>query len=458
MAMFKQKNKKILISDKRVTLDAKHNEIIKKFRENTKQLSQKLYVLEEYELELKKIENNEDEIIDPNLLFKKFKIQNKIDNLKAEIKNLESKEDETQYFIKTGKILYNYYDDIYDLANNKSETKNKSQEKPIANFDSNIMNFFKTDSPNTKSPNKKDKSKSPKKSKSKSPKKDNNKPLKNCNDQKTESKIDNNLNLENEKIDIFLEKDKNGDRATQLDSYMKIIDKSYCSKNKASKNIDYCKKCFRENKTYNEMLLNPSDGNIICTKCGYMEFVVIDSDKPSYKDPPPEATYFAYKRINHFNELLNQIQAKESTDIPKEVFDHIQNEIRKERITDLSKLNNVKIKSYLKKLRYNKYYEHIPHIINKLNGLPPPILTREVEEKLRIMFREIQGPFMEICPPSRKNFLNYYYVFYKFIELLGLDEYKSLFPLLKSREKLHQQDIMWKMICAKLNWQYIRSI
>ena len=69
MAMFKQKNKKILISDKRVTLDAKHNEIIKKFRENTKQLSQKLYVLEEYELELKKIENNEDEIIDPNLLF-----------------------------------------------------------------------------------------------------------------------------------------------------------------------------------------------------------------------------------------------------------------------------------------------------------------------------------------------------------------------------------------------------
>jgi len=206
------------------------------------------------------------------------------------------------------------------------------------------------------------------------------------------------------------------------------------------------------------MILNQSEGNILCTKCGYLELVVIDSDKPSYKDPPPEATYFAYKRINHFNELLAQIQAKESTDIPNIVFTSIISEIKKERITDLSKLSNEKIRSYLKKLNLNKYYEHVPHIINKLNGLPPPILTRDIEEKLRIMFREIQGPFMEICPKDRKNFLNYYYVFHKFVELLSLDEYKSLFPLLKSREKLHQQDIMWKKICQKLQWEYIKSI
>ncbi|NQY31278.1 MAG: hypothetical protein HRT69_17650 [Flavobacteriaceae bacterium] len=37
---------------------------------------------------------------------------------------------------------------------------------------------------------------------------------------------------------------------------------------------------------------------------------------------------FAYKIINHFNEWLAQFQAKESTEIPKEVFDKIILEIK----------------------------------------------------------------------------------------------------------------------------------
>ena len=81
-------------------------------------------------------------------------------------------------------------------------------------------------------------------------------------------------------------------------------------------------------------------------------------------------------------------------------------EIKKERITNMASLNNKKIREYLKKLKLNKYYEHVPHIINRLNGLPPPIIKREIEEKLRIMFKEIQGPFMEVCPKNRKNFLS----------------------------------------------------
>ena len=34
--MFKQKNKKIIQSDNRITLDAKHNEIIKNFKDEQK--------------------------------------------------------------------------------------------------------------------------------------------------------------------------------------------------------------------------------------------------------------------------------------------------------------------------------------------------------------------------------------------------------------------------------------
>ena len=74
------------------------------------------------------------------------------------------------------------------------------------------------------------------------------------------------------------------------------------------------------------------------------------------------------------------------------------------------------------------------------------------------MLKVIQSPFIKHCPKDRKNFLSYSYVLHKFIQLLGLDEYLVNFPLLKSREKLYQQDKIWKMICQELNWEFIKSI
>ena len=73
---------------------------------------------------------------------------------------------------------------------------------------------------------------------------------------------------------------------------------------------------------------------MICRKCD-ISYIIIDSDKPSYKDPPKEVCYFAYKRINHFNEWLAQFQAKETTDIPVKIYDQILLEIKKERIDNI---------------------------------------------------------------------------------------------------------------------------
>ena len=155
---------------------------------------------------------------------------------------------------------------------------------------------------------------------------------------------------------------------------------------------------------------------------------------------------------------MSQFQAKETTDISNEIIESILEELKKSRYTNLAKISNGKVKEVLKKLKLNKYYEHIPYIINKLNGKPPPILTPEIEESLRNMFKEIQAPFIKHCPKERKNFLSYSYVLHKFIQLLGIDQYLEYFPLLKSREKLYQQDRIWKNICIELGWEFINSI
>ena len=120
-------------------------------------------------------------------------------------------------------------------------------------------------------------------------------------------------------------------------------------------------------------------------------------------------------------------------------------------------LTTTKIREFLKKLKLNKYYEHVSHIISRLNGLPPPIIDRKTEEQLRNMFKEIQAPFMKYCL-KKKNFLSYSYVLHKFAQLLELDDFLVNFPLLKSREKLHHQDKVWEKICNDLGWQFIKSV
>ena len=155
---------------------------------------------------------------------------------------------------------------------------------------------------------------------------------------------------------------------------------------------------------------------------------------------------------------LNQIQGKETTDIPDEVFDKILIELKKQRIDDIHDVTRSKIKDILKKLKINKYYEHVPYIMNKITGIPNPHLSTELEDKLKSMFKEIQVPFLKYSPLNRKNFLSYSYVLHKFIQLLGKEEYLCYFPLLKSRDKLHQQEQIWKQICNELGWKFIRSI
>jgi len=200
------------------------------------------------------------------------------------------------------------------------------------------------------------------------------------------------------------------------------------------------------------------EGILVCPKCGSEEYMLVISDFPSFRDPPKERNNYAYKKINHLNEILNQFQAKESTIIPDEVMNEIICEIKKRRIRNVAELVEKDMREILKKLNRSKYYEHATHILSRLNGNPPPTITPEIEEKIRNMFQEIQAPFLLYCPDDRTNFLSYSYILFKFFELLELDEYKVYFPLLKSRDRLIAHDEIWKKICDYLRWEFVQSV
>ena len=219
--------------------------------------------------------------------------------------------------------------------------------------------------------------------------------------------------------------------------------------------IEQCEACCSSN------IVHIHDtSELVCDSCGLVIAHLI-SEELTYREEQEtseKVVNYSYKRENHFNEWLSQFQAQEMTTIPDEVMDQLRSELKKMKIKKLDEITHAKIRSLLKKLRMNKYYEHVPYITNILNGIKAPNMPQELEERLRIMFKDIQKPFDDNCPTERKNFLSYSYVLYKFCELLGEDEYLQYFPLLKSKEKLYQQDVIWKKICNDLRWEYIPTI
>jgi hypothetical protein len=471
----KHKNKQ---QSENITIDAKHNEMIKYFQNLQKSIPDKKKELKSLHDQFTTMNNVEHNDFDMEFILFKDSVEEKIQIMEKELQDIIDKKEEKNYYLNVGTLLIDYYDNLehskikqnhiqpayeflisndnhsldddefdddYDIDNESDDEEEDIEEvKPVKKKNviskptKNILDFFQGGNEEE----------------------ENTEEIK---EEITED-IEEELSTKNKKEEInfasmkmsdFVKQESKFKKKNILEEYLQIVDPNYIPAIKFDIKQFFCKKCDYE------MTLYPTDGIQICEKCGMQENILIESDKPSFKDCNGDniSTLFNYKRSNHFSEWLSQFQARETTEIPDEVYEKILIEIKKERITNLESLTTLKIRQFLKKIKCNKYYDHAAYILYQINGVPPPTINKELEEKLKLMFKEIQGPFIEVCPRKvRKNFLNYSYVLHKFVELLGLDEYKKYFPLLKDRQKLHDTDMIWKKICEKLNWEFYKSI
>ena len=444
--MFKEKSSKKKITtdtNETVTLDAMHNNMIKDFEKSDKEkiyYLEKLRYCEENKVEiLKSINNTADKELNSRLWFSNIELNEQIINIKSKLNELNNL-DEIEYYKNTSDILFQYYDTvnkqsdinqninfIKEACNKPKIYKKESKKKRNMSINNNTINVLEAlnniDNKKLITDNKGFDS--------------------DICDKKEANKTKGEIN-DNDINKIY-------DKSTLVDKYMAIINNRYV-RTVEDENIEICKVC------KNNMTCLQHDAIIVCSICGYQELLLVEQNRPILKQNTKDTSHFCYKRINHFREWCNQVQGKESTDIPDEIFERILTEIKKEKITDLKKITYLKMRDILKRLRINKYYEHINYIINRINGIPTPQFSPELEDKLCNMFRSIQAPFLKHCPKDRKNFLSYSYVLYKFFQILGLNEYLKYFPLLKSREKLYVQDQIWKKICVDLNYEIIPSL
>ena len=414
--MFKDKTSKkrfqnVDINKDLSTLDAMHTKIINNY--SKKILDDKNYKEEIINLE-NKYKNINNEIIKynneniknddlyNNLWNSNIIIKEELKKIREEINNINHF-DEIEYYENTSDILFNYYEMLEKQSQINCNNCNNNKYKAKSILES--FNIIRDD-------------------------------------------IKNDIG---DDIGDDINDDKIIEKSDLVDKYLAITNK-YHIKKIEYESTEICRKCNIP------LICLQQDAIMICDNCGYQELLLVEQNRPILKQNTKDTSHFSYKRINHFREWCNQVQGKESTDIPNDIFEKILNEIKKEKIMDTKKITYSKMREILKRLRINKYYEHINYIINRINGIPTPQFSTELEEKLCSMFKDIQAPFLKHCPKDRKNFLSYSYVLYKFFQILGLNEYLKFFPLLKSREKLYVQDQIWKKICEELNYKVIPSL
>ena len=192
----------------------------------------------------------------------------------------------------------------------------------------------------------------------------------------------------------------------------------------------------------------PFSENKICEDCGFFieeqEFIV--NDLYNYNARPQRA----YHRLDHFKEVLGQFQGREGKTIPPEILHQIKNELPEDH-----EATAADVKKVMRKLKLTKYMENFYFILFTVTGQQPPYIQREIEDKIMRMFKMIDRLWCGIAKERRISFLNYYYIIYKLLELMGQTELMLQVPLLKTRLRLRQHDTLWQQVCEKLGWSWL---
>jgi protein-arginine kinase activator protein McsA len=397
-----------------ITLDSKHNEVMDTFRENELFNIPRLKQLRNKYCKQLKISNE----IDIKLL-----CNDKIKEYTQQIKQMES--DKQSYFLDNSSLIFEYFEGKKNIELNATNIKTKNggnidSKDTIVNAplskNSLLQNFFAAKPKanlelvgNTNNNN--------------SFQSEPNSSLSELNTQPR--------NLTTEYLSKF------NDSFIDIDQYLYV--RTICQ---------FCK--------IGELISVEDEGILICRQCSRTSRYLTDSEKPSYKVPPNEICFYAYKRINHFKEIIAQVQGKETTHIPKQLIAKVKKQIVKERLCK-HELTYLTVKNILKKLGFNKYYEHIPFIKNEL-GITPPSFPSHVEEMLFNLFIVIQPAYAKACPDDRTNFLNYAFTGYKLCEISNEPQFMKYFQLLKDEVKIAEQDVIWENMCNILGWSFIPTV
>ena len=206
------------------TMDIQHSFKMQQFQEKEQQISFLQNKINSLYNQLSVLESNKSNDDD---IYTIIDIKDEIISYEKQLQDININSDEIEYLVNTGDILFKYYD-IIDKGSPREESILMSKKNIVENS---VLKYLISQ--------------------------------------------ENKDNSQNEESGI-------NDKATLLDKYMECTEYNYV-KNIEVENKDRCLSCDSANRN---IMLN--DGIIYCNDCCTVEYIIIDHDRPSYKDPPKE--------------------------------------------------------------------------------------------------------------------------------------------------------------------------
>jgi hypothetical protein len=219
------------------TLDIQYLNKLQEFEAHDSTISKLHKDIENVKIKLKKYQSSSNELNDAEFNIY-IELTDKLAQLKNQLQKYESQDDEIDYYMNTAPILFQYYD---ILENGKDVNTIR---KPVTTEKS-ILKYF----------------------------------------------------AQNNQPDPVPEdiSSPNIDRASLLDRYLHMTDSNYVKAPESEKR-DKCPFC---ECTDRNIMLN--EGMIYCNSCNGIEYIIVDHERPTYRDPPREI--YASQRSSIYNLL-----------------------------------------------------------------------------------------------------------------------------------------------------------
>ena len=210
---------------------------------------------------------------------------------------------------------------------------------------------------------------------------------------------------------------------------------------------------------YEEYIIDPQHGTLVCPTCGRMVFDVNTTRNVMAFGQDVEFQQNSYMRHTYFEEWLKKIQGLSNLKCPEENFNKIMKELvlrgfghkKYQRF-----ITRGVIREVVKDLGM-KYSEHIPSLWSLITNKPCQKMTPQQKEYLRLFFHQIEMKWKKHKSSSRKNFLSYGSTLLIPCLMLQLVNFLSDLPILNGVKNRSKHDILTKKIYEDLGFEFLSS-
>lgn len=230
-----------------------------------------------------------------------------------------------------------------------------------------------------------------------------------------------------------------------------------------SLNSEQCPSCLNH-----EVNIIHKDATLVCIRCGMIiKTNLVDGETnscilaTSVKQTCNTKKKRSYvkdcsKRKTHFYNWLQRIQGREVMTIKVDDI-YFLKEFLIQKCPLETEWDYSKIRNAIKLIKRPRLLNHIFYLLKVLCNKPLVEFSSYHEDILLDMFIKIQDAFDEF-KGTRINMLSYSYLLRKFTEIQGWTSLSDQIPYVKSHTKLYNLDIIWKKICKKVGYRFIKSV